>query len=202
MEGIGGLPGHACRYDDTQRVVFADAVICAGPSKLLAERTPTLLLCVCATRVTGDGCSVQHANALLLCCIAQRPDIEAETRVVVRGQDADELILCYICASRISTSVAASSSSSSRGYRYVYVHVVTQIHVVRRGCCGVVISQHPRVDNICSSASQPAQLAQRSLDTRQDQTRRDMGGMASRHRGCPGEYSRVERLAQDGHDNT
>jgi hypothetical protein len=40
------------------------------------------------------ACNI-YANALLLCGIAQRPDIEAETetRVVVRGQDdAEELI--------------------------------------------------------------------------------------------------------------
>ena len=100
---IGGLPGQACRHDDTQRVDLQtrSSVL---PRKLLAERTPTFVVVVCATRVTGGGCSMQHANALLLlCCIAQRPDIEAETRVVVRGQDADELILCYICVSHQHT---------------------------------------------------------------------------------------------------
>ena len=49
------------------------------------------------------ACNI-YANALLLCWIAQRPDIEAETEtrvVVVRGQDdAEELILCYICVSQ------------------------------------------------------------------------------------------------------
>lgn len=137
-----------------------------------------MMYCLYDSRVTGGGCSMQHANALLLlCCIAQRPDIEAETRVVVRRQDADELILCYIhvCASRISTSVAASSSSS-RGYRYVYVHVVTQIHVVRRGCCGVVVSRHPRVDNMF--LSQPAsQLISQHNDTRHDKERHGRRGI-------------------------
>lgn len=79
------------------------AVICASRSLVncFAERTPTFVVMyvVCTTRVTAGGCSVQHANALLLCCIAQRPDIEAETRVVMRRQDADELILCYLCVS-------------------------------------------------------------------------------------------------------
>ena len=94
---------------DRRWVRFADARghLCFSLALVncFAERTPTFVVMyvICTIRVTGDGCSMQHANALLLCCIAQRPDIEAETRVVVRGQDADELILCYICVSHQHT---------------------------------------------------------------------------------------------------
>ena len=50
---------------------------------------------------------------------------------------------------------------------------------------------------------QLAQPARPALAAQRDETRRDMGDMASRHRGFPGEYSSVDyRLAQDGHDST
>jgi hypothetical protein len=105
--GSAACPGHACRYDDIQRVSFADAVICACSRKLLAcgAETDFLLLLYRMYDPSHGAASVAcniYANALLLCWIAQRPDIEAETetRVVVRGQDdAEELILCYICVS-------------------------------------------------------------------------------------------------------
>jgi hypothetical protein len=102
--GSAACPGHACRYDDIQRVSLQTrAVICACLVNCLrsADRLSVVVVPYVRSesRVVSVACNI-HANALLLCCIAQRPDIEAETRVVVIGQDdAEELILCYICVS-------------------------------------------------------------------------------------------------------
>lgn len=138
------------------------------PRKLLAERTLTLLLCVCATRVTGGRCSMQHANALLLCCIAQRPDIEAETRVVVRGQDADELILCYRCG-------LASAQVWLRHRRREGAS--TCIHA----WSNTDTCSEARLLWCCSKQASPCRYTRSSASaTRRDKTRRDMGGMTSR----------------------
>lgn len=68
---------------------------------------------------------MQHANVLLLlCCIAQRPDIEAETRVVARGQRcrrADLMLYMRLASAQVCECVIVVAR----------VHVVTQIHVVR-----------------------------------------------------------------------
>lgn len=68
---------------------------------------------------------MQHAKALMLCCIAQRPDIEAETRVVVRGQECRRAdLVLYMRLSPAYVRVV-------RHRRREGTCVVTQIHVLR-----------------------------------------------------------------------